>query len=96
MPTDAGANSILASPLIPLLLIFFIWYVLIIKPQRQKQAEHKKSLEALKKNDDVVTAGGIHGTVVNVKEKTLIVRIDDNVRIEVDKEAISAINRKSE
>ncbi len=92
---EAGGSSLLSSPLIPLLVIFLIWYVLIIKPQKEKQNEHKKTLGALKKNDEVITAGGIHGTVVNVKDKTVIVRIDDNVKIELDKESITQVTKKS-
>ena len=86
-----------ASPItsfIPLIIIFFIFYFLIIKPQKDKQNQHKELLKNIKKNDDVVTAGGIHGTVVNVKEKTFVIRVDDNVKIEIDKEAVSTVLTK--
>lgn len=81
--------------MVPMLVIFVIFYFLLIKPQKDKQKELKKMVEALKKNDQVVTAAGIHGTVVNVKETTVILRIDDNAKMEVDKEAISAVTKSA-
>lgn len=89
------APSLLQSPILLFIIIFAIWYFLVIKPQKKKQDQHKQQLADLKKNDEIVLASGIHGTIVNVKEKTLIVRIDDNVKIEVDKEAVSFVKQKS-
>ena len=90
MPPDQ-APSLLQTPIIPYLLIFAIFYFLVIKPQKDKQKQHKDMLANLKKNDEVVTTGGIHGTVVNIKDKTFIMRIDDNVKIEIDKEAVATV-----
>ena len=88
-----------ASPLIqifPLVLIFVIFYFLLIRPQKQKEKEHQKMIAAIDKNDEIVTLGGIHGTVVNVKEKTIILRIDENVKMEIEKSSIAYIkNPKS-
>lgn len=95
MPPEQAGNALLATPLIPYLLIFLIFYFLVIKPQRDKQREQKNMLSNLKKNDEVVTAGGIHGTIINVKDTTVIVRIDDNVKMEVDKEAITLVKKKA-
>ena len=58
--------------------------------------ESKRLIAALKKNDEVVTSGGIHGTIVNVKDKTVTLRIDDNVRMEVQRGSISTIKKKRE
>ena len=66
-----------------------VWYFLVIRPQSAKQKEHLKMVDALAKNDEIVTAAGIHATVVNVKEKTLVVRIDENVKMEIDKSAVA-------
>jgi len=73
--------------------MFLIMYLLIIKPQRQKQLEHDKMIRALKKNDEVITIGGIHGTIINVKENTVILRIADNVKIELQKNAIAGLKK---
>ena len=76
-------------------LIFLIFYFLLIRPQKLKQAEHKKMISELKKNDTVVTNGGIHGVVVNVKENTLLLRVDDNAKIEIQKDCISYVKKIS-
>jgi preprotein translocase subunit YajC len=91
MPVEQGANPLMQFPIIPYVLIILIFYFLIIRPQKQKQSQHKQMMAGLKKNDEIVTAGGIHGTIVNVKDSTVVVRIDDNVRVEVDKEAVSSV-----
>ena len=95
MPPEQATNPLM-SPILPMILIMMIWYFLIIKPQRDKQTHHKKDLEQLKKNDEVVTIGGIHATVVNIKEKIVTLRIDDNVKIDVDKEAVASVKKKAE
>ena len=78
----------------PYLVIFFIFYLLLIRPEKNKQRERKEKIANLKKNDQIVTAGGIHGTIVNVKDSTLILRIDDNVKMEIDKEAFGSLITK--
>ena len=74
-------------------LIFLIFYLLIIKPQKKKQLDHQKIMQALKKNDEVITIGGIHGTIVNVKDRSIVLRISDNVKIEVQKHAIAGLKK---
>lgn len=78
---------------VPFIFIFIIFYFLVIRPEKNKTKERKTQIDALKKNDEIVTAGGIHGTVINVKEKTLIVRIDDSTKIEIDKSAVGRIEK---
>ncbi len=74
---------------LPLVIFFIIFYVLLIRPQQKKQKEHKLLLSLIKKNDNVVTTGGIHGTVVHVKDSTLVLRVSDNAKLEIDRNAIS-------
>ncbi len=78
---------------IPLLVIFGIFYFLIIRPQQKKQKEHQQMVSNLKKNDEIVTSGGIHGTIIQVKDKTLGVRIDENAKIEIDKGSVSLVKK---
>ena len=95
-PAQQGADA--PSPLIslmPLIVMFVIFYFLLIRPQQKKQKEHQKMISELKKNDDIITTGGIHGTIVNVKDKTYSVRIDDNVKIEISKSAVTGVKRKT-
>jgi preprotein translocase subunit YajC len=91
MPTGQSVNPIINF--VPMLLIFVVFYFLLIRPQQTKEKEHRKMLQNINKNDEVITTGGIHGTVVNVKDKTLIIRIDDNVKIEVEKSCIIYVKR---
>lgn len=93
MPAEQSVNPLLQLPIIPYAIIIFIFYFLVIKPQKDKQKERGSLLSSLKKNDEVVTAGGVHGTIVNIKDKTVIVRVDDNVKMEIDKEAISTVKQ---
>jgi len=89
MPQAQAVNPLVQF--FPLALIFIVFYFLLIRPQKQKEKEHQKMLARIDKNDEVVTLSGIHGTVVNVKEKTLILRIDDNVKIEIEKYSIAYV-----
>jgi len=87
-----------ASPLLnlmPIILIFIVFYFLLIRPQKKTQDAHKKMIASLKKNDEVITAGGIHGTIVNVKDHTVTLKVDDNVKVEVQKGSISTMKRKA-
>ncbi len=91
MPQGQAINPIIN--LFPLLAIFVIFYFLLIRPQKTREKEHRKMLNNVKKNDEIVTNSGIHGTVVNVKDKTLILRIDDNVKIELEKNSVAYIKK---
>ena len=83
------------SQLIAIAMIFVVFYFLLIRPQKKLQDEHKKLLAGLKKNDEVITAGGIHGTIANVKDTTVTLKVDDNVKIEIQKSGIASIKRKA-
>lgn len=86
----AGSGSMLMSVL-PFGLIILIFYFFIIRPQNKKQKETEKMLAALKKGDKIVTVGGIHGVISSTKEKTVIVKVDDNTKIEFSRAAIATV-----
>jgi preprotein translocase subunit YajC len=92
MPQAQSPNPLL-SLLVPFILIYVIFYFLIIRPQRNKEKEHQRMLSNLAKNDEIITSGGIHATVVNIKEKTVVARVDDNVKIELEKTSVSQVKR---
>ena len=94
MQTPAQPNII--AQLLPMVIIFGIFYFLVIRPERKKQKDHQLLLAGIKKNDEVVTASGIHGIVVIVKDKTVVLRLDENCRVEFDKEAVLTIVKKAE
>ncbi len=92
----AAAGGSLVTTLITFGAIILIFYFLIIRPQRKRDKEAKEMLAAIKKGDKIVTIGGIRGTVAVVKESTVIVKVDDNTRIEFSKNAISSVLNKKE
>ena len=87
------------SPLLqflPLAFLFVIFYFMLIRPQQKKQKEHADMVSKLDKNDEVITVGGVHATVVSVGDKTAILRIADNVKIEIEKTSITQVTKKRE
>jgi preprotein translocase subunit YajC len=79
--------------LLPFAFIFIIFYFLLIRPQQKRQKEHQQLLSNLKTGDKVITSSGIHGLIANVKDTTFLVKIADNVKIEVDKNAIASVSK---
>ncbi len=80
-----------------MVLLFAAMYFLLIAPQRKKQKAHEKMLTELKSGDEVVTSGGIYGTITSVKDDRFIVRIgDNNAKIEVGKGFISSVVKRSD
>ena len=78
-------------------LIIVVFYFLMIRPQNKKQKETKKMLGSLRKGDRISTIGGMRGTVVSVKEDVVLLRVDDNTKIEFSKSAIAQVlERKDE
>lgn len=86
---DAGGSMI--STVVMFALIIFIFYFMIIRPQSKRQKERQKMLEAMKKGDKVVTNGGLHGKIVGMEDKTVLLEIADNVKVKVEKSAIGAV-----
>jgi preprotein translocase subunit YajC len=76
-------------------LIFAAMYFLMIAPQRKKQKQHEKMLAALGTGDEIVTTGGIFGTITNVKEDRFVLRIADNTKIEIGKGFVQSVIGKS-
>ena len=94
-----GGGGGQGNPLIgflPLVLIILVMYFLMIRPQAKKQKEHKAMLEQLQKGDRILTAGGIVGTIAGIKENEglLIVKIADNVKVELSKGSVAQVIKK--
>jgi preprotein translocase subunit YajC len=95
-PQGGNAEGSLISTLIMFALIIGIFYFMILRPQQKRQKERQKMLEAVKKGDKVVTAGGLHGTVAGIDEKTILLQVADNVKLKFDRSAIGAVVREGE
>lgn len=87
-----GSNPLITF--LPLVLIFVVFYFFIIRPQKKKEDERKKMIGAVKKGDKVVTIGGVHGTVTQVDDTSVLIQADTNVKLRVDKNAIANIGGK--
>ena len=90
--TDGGANPM--SMFIPIIGMLLIFYFLLIRPQQKRQKETQRMLEALSKGDRVVTSSGLYGTVQGIKENVVVVKIAENVKVEMLKSAISGVVEK--
>jgi preprotein translocase subunit YajC len=91
---QAAANPTgqMVSTLVTFGLVFVVFYFLIIRPQNKKQKDMQKMIAGVKKGDKIVTIGGIHGTVYSVKEGTVVVKVDDDCRIEFSKSAVATVS----
>lgn len=93
MPLSAAAapaaGGSTAGFWIMIILIFVVMWAFMIRPQRKQQKELEKFRSELKKGDKVVTAGGIYGTVDEITEKTVLIKVDGDVKLRVDKNSIS-------
>ena len=95
LAADPASSASMMTTLITFVLIILIFYFLIIRPQKKRDKEAKAMIDAMQKGDKVVTIGGIHGTVVTVKEKTVVIKVDDAARIEFSKSAISTVTSRT-
>jgi len=92
--STGGAGGIFSFA--PIIVLFAIFYFLMIRPQQKRSKAHKEMLSKTAKGDYVVTTGGLHGRVSGVSEDTLTVEIAENIRVKVDKNAISKRKIKGE
>jgi len=73
------------------IFIFGIFYLVLIRPQQKRQKQHKQMVENLKVNDEIITAGGIFGTITRIKDNSVWLKVADKVEIEVLKSSISTV-----
>jgi preprotein translocase subunit YajC len=95
MPASSAAAPGPLAMLLPFAIMFLIFYFLVFQPQSKARRQHETMLKNLKKHDEVVTTGGLIGTVVNIKPDTVTLRVDENVRVNVERSAISRLYKPS-
>lgn len=87
---QAGGTGSLISTLVMFAAVIAIMYFLMIRPQQKRQREHQQMLQSLQKGDRVITSSGIHGTIVDLDEKTITLQVSDNTRIKFERAAIAS------
>jgi preprotein translocase subunit YajC len=93
---QSGGGGQLVTMLVTFGLIIVIFYFLVIRPQNKKQKDAKKMLENLRKGDKVVTAGGMRGVIAAVKEESIVIKVDENVKIEFSKGSVTQVLERKE
>jgi preprotein translocase subunit YajC len=91
----SGGGSLFGNPMIAMMLILVMMYFVMIRPQRKKQAELQQQINSVRGGDTVVTAGGMHGLIVSVQDRTVTLKIADNVKVKVEKSGIASVLKKS-
>ena len=91
MPEQAAAAPNPMAMLAPFVMMFAIFYFIVFRPQSKAKKDHENMVKGLKKHDEVVTSGGMFGTVMNVKSDSITLKIDENVRVEVEPSAIARL-----
>ena len=92
-PAQEGGGGFMTF--LPLVAIIAIFYFLILRPQKKRQQESQKMLSALRKGDRVVTIGGIHGVIQSVKESTVIIKVDENTKLEFNRSSITSVSSQA-
>jgi len=90
---QAGGGMAAFQQIIPLVFMFAIFYFLLIRPQQKKAKDHKALLDAMKKGDNVITAGGVHGKITSVDDDLVTLEIAPNVNIKIAKSYIAAMKK---
>lgn len=80
-----------AGTLVPLLLMFAIFYFLLIRPQQKRQKQIREMHDSLKKGDKIITIGGLHGTIDTVDEDTIVILVNDNRKLTFDRTAVREV-----
>lgn len=92
---QGGAGGLIGS-LIPLVLIFVIFYFLLIRPQQKRAKEHKNMIDNLKKGDKIITSGGIYGIIESVGTNTVTIKAGENVKMKLGKSYVAALRASSD
>ncbi len=90
-PAGGGAQGNPIAAFLPIVLIVVIFYFLLIRPQQKRAKQHKAMLESLKSGDQVVTIGGLRGTVAAIDQDTVVIRVADNVKLTFNRSAIAGL-----
>ena len=92
----AAPGGLFGNPMVFMVLMFIVMYFILIRPQRMRQKELEKLINSVKVGDHVVLNGGEHGIITSVKEKTVMIKLADNVKVEYERSSIATVSKKSD
>jgi len=92
---ESGGPMLMLLQFLPFLLVFVIFYFLLIRPQSKRQQQLQKMIEGLKRGDRVLTSGGLYGEVLDLKDKSVILKVAENVKIEFTKQSVVGVESKA-
>ncbi len=95
-PAQGGEGGSIWSMALMFGSIIAIFYFMIIRPQQKRTKERDKLLDSIKKGDKIITAGGMHGTVIGLEDKTVLIQIADNVKVKLERSSVSVVNKVGE
>ena len=91
-----GGPAGLFTSLVPLILIFVIFYFLLIRPQQKRAKEHKTMIENLKKGDKIITSGGVYGVIEAVGTNTITIKVAENTKVKIGKAYVAVMRAASD
>ena len=91
---DVNRVATEVQALLPLLVVFAVFYVFLIRPQQTQQKRHREMLGRLKKGDRVLTRGGLYGVILDVKDNDLTLELAQNVRVKADRSAVQTLVKR--
>jgi preprotein translocase subunit YajC len=92
---SGGGGGLFGSPIVMMVLLVVMFYFLLIRPQQKQRKEQAARISSMETGDKVVSAGGIHGLVHNIKERTVVVKVAEGMMIEFEKSSITTVTKKS-
>ncbi len=93
-PAQGGGSANPIASLLPFVLMFLILYLLILRPQMKKQKAQQRMIDELEKGDQIVSSGGIHGVIQGIKDDIIVVKVAENVKMELSRNAVSRVKNK--
>jgi len=94
-PAEGGRAPNPIASLLPFVLMLLVLYLLILRPQIKKQKAHQRMIDELEKGDQIVTSGGIHGIIQSIKDDVIVLKVAENVKIEVSRTAVAQVKNKA-
>jgi preprotein translocase subunit YajC len=89
-----GIGGLLGNPMVMMGLLVVMFYFLLIRPQQKQRKEQAARINSMKSGDRVVTAGGVHGLVHNIKDHTVVVKVAEGTMIEFEKSAVASVTKR--